>query len=54
VWKYIPEENDLVRYKHTEGENDNEPYLLIPSFIGTIAHGSDIWLIDSDDSKHMT
>ena len=53
VWKYIPEENDLVISKYQEGENDNEPYLLISSLTRTITHGSDTWLIDCCGSKHM-
>jgi hypothetical protein len=47
AWKYIPEENDLVRSKYPKGENDNEPYLLISALTGTVTHGSDTWLIDS-------
>jgi hypothetical protein len=54
AWKYILEENDLVRSKDPEGENDNEPYLLISSLTGTITHGSDTCIIDSGASKHMT
>jgi hypothetical protein len=54
AWKYILEENDLVRYKYLEGESDNEPNLLISSLSGTITHGSDTWFIDSGASKHMT
>jgi hypothetical protein len=54
AWKYIPEENDLVRSKDPEEENDNEPYILISSLTGTVTHGSDTWLIDSGASKHMT
>jgi hypothetical protein len=53
AWKYILEENDLVRSKDPEGESDNEPNLLISSLSGTVTHGSDTWLIDSDSSKHM-
>jgi hypothetical protein len=54
AWKYILEENDLVRSKDLEEENDNEPYLLISAFTGTVTHGSDTWLIDSGASKLMT
>jgi len=54
AWKYIPEENDLVRSKDPKEENDNEPYILISSLTGAITHGSHICLIDSGASKYMT
>jgi hypothetical protein len=54
AWRYILEENDLIRSKDLEGESDGEPNLLISSLSGTVTHGSDTWLIDSGASKHMT
>ena len=27
---------------------------MISTLIGTVTHGSDTWLVDSDASKHMT
>jgi hypothetical protein len=53
AWRYILEENDLVRSKYPEGESDGEPNLLISALSGTVTHGSDTWLIDSGASKHM-
>jgi hypothetical protein len=54
VWKYILEENDLIRSKDPKGESDNEPNILISSLSGTATHGSDTWIIESGASKHMT
>ena len=33
--------------------SSNEEYVLISSLMGTVTHGSNDWLIDSGDSKHM-
>ena len=33
--------------------SSDEEYVLISTLIGTVTHGSNDWLIDSGDSKHM-
>jgi hypothetical protein len=35
-------------------ETKDEEYVFVSSLIGTITQGSDIWLVDSGASKHMT
>jgi hypothetical protein len=37
-----------------EDESSDEEYVLILALTGTVTHGSDIWLVDSGASKHMT
>ena len=37
-----------------EDESSDEEYVLISSLTGMVIHGSDIWLVDSGASKHMT
>jgi hypothetical protein len=35
-------------------ESSDENYVLISALTGIVTHGSDTWLIDSGDSRHMT
>jgi hypothetical protein len=35
-------------------ETKDEEYAFISALTGTITQGSDIWLVDSGASKHMT
>jgi hypothetical protein len=37
-----------------EDESSDEEYVLISALTGTFTHGSDIWLVDSGASKHVT
>jgi hypothetical protein len=37
-----------------EDESNDEEYVLISALTGTVSYGSDIWLVDSGASKHMT
>ena len=41
------------RYESEDSSSEDE-YVLISALIGNITHGSDDWLIDNWDSKHMT
>ena len=41
------------RYESEDSSSEDE-YVLISAITGNINHGSDDWLIDSGDSKHMT
>ena len=51
-------EEDEPSIKRIKQESDNsssdEEYVLIYTLTRTITHGSNDWLIDSGDSKHMT
>ena len=38
----------------SDGSSSDEEYVLISPLTGTITHGSNDWIIDSGDSKHMT
>ena len=40
------------RYEIKDSSSEDE-YVLISALIGNITHGSDDWIIDSGDSKHM-
>ena len=40
--------------EESEDSSSDEEYVLISSLTGTITHGSNDWIIDSGDSKHMT
>ena len=40
------------RYESEDSSSEDE-YVLISALIGNITHGSDDWLIDSGDSKHL-
>ena len=50
-------EDDEPSKKRIKQESDDsssdEEYVLISSLTGNITHGSNYWLIDSGDSKHM-
>ena len=46
-------EDDEPSTKRIRKESDEE-YVLIAALTGTISHGSNDWLIDSGESKHMT
>ena len=45
-------EDDEPSKKRVRQESDEE-YVLISTLIGTITHGSNDWIIESDASKHM-
>ena len=51
-------EDDEPSTKRTGHESEDfssdEEYVLISTLTGNITHGSNDWLIDSGDSKHMT
>ena len=51
---HVAEENESDKERTTYNEDSSEDYVLISTLIGSITHGSDIWLIDSGASKHMT
>ena len=40
--------------EESEDSSSDEEYVLISSLMGTITHGSNDWLIDSEDSRYMT
>ena len=40
--------------QESEYYSSDEEYVLIFSLVGIVTHGSNDWLIDSGDSKHMT
>ena len=43
--------NKIFRW---EKYDSDEEYVLISTLTGTISHGSNDWIMDSGDSKHMT
>ena len=51
-------QDDEPPRKRTRGDNEDysidEEYVLISALICTISHGTNDWLVDSGDSKHMT
>jgi hypothetical protein len=49
---HVVEDHELDQERAKEDDSSKE-YVLISSFIGTIIHGSDTWIIDSGASKHM-
>jgi hypothetical protein len=48
------EDDEPPKKVENEYESSDEEYVLISSLIGTVTRGSDIWLVDSGTSKHMT
>ena len=42
-----------ARYESEDFSSEDE-YVLISALMGNITHGSDDWIIDSGDSKHIT
>ena len=54
---HTAEDDDPPRKRvkeESEGSSSDEEYVLIPSLMGTITHGSNDWIIDNGSSKHMT
>ena len=48
------DEPSKKRIKQDSGDSSsNEEYVLISALMGNTTHGSNDWLIDSGDSKHM-
>jgi hypothetical protein len=51
---HTTEDDEPPKKVAKEYESSDEEYVLISSLTGTVTHGSDIWLVDSGASKHMT
>ena len=54
---HTAEDDDPPRKKvkqESEDSSSDEEYVFISALMGNITHGSNDWLIDSGDSKHMT
>jgi hypothetical protein len=51
---HTTEDDEPPKKVAKEDESSDEEYVLISPLTGTITHGSDIWLVDSGASKHIT
>ena len=47
------EDEEPVQKKERNNNSDDE-YVIVSTLTGTIAHGNDTWLVDSDASTNMT
>ena len=50
---HISKDYEPVKKKIKEDSSSDAEYVLISALIGTVTFGSNVWLIDSDASKHM-
>jgi hypothetical protein len=50
---HIAKDGDPPKKVAKEYESSDEEYFLLSSLIGTITHGSDIWLVDIGASNNM-
>jgi hypothetical protein len=51
---HTTEDDEPPKKVAKEDESSDEECIFISALIGTVTHGSDIWLVDSGASKHMT
>ena len=47
------DEPSTKRIRQESDSSSDEEYVLISTLMGTVSHGSNDWLIDSNASKHM-
>jgi hypothetical protein len=50
---HTAEDDEPPKKVEKKYESSDEDYVLISALIGNVTHGSDTWLIDNGDSKHM-
>ena len=48
------EDDEPVKKSAREDSSSDEEYVLISTLTGMVTHGSNVWLVDTRASKHMT